>query len=137
MGPDKGSRIFHTGHACSREGRALGLHTALPLNDAAFAQAGLDSLGAVELRNAIAEAFGVALPATVIFDYPTVAALAAFVASKMALVDAAAGLVPYDLPIDGGVKVLGERRPRTTDIVAVSLRYPAAETGGMRAAHDN
>ena len=44
-----------------------------------WAQAGLDSLGAVELRNAIAARFGVALPATVAFDFPTASALAGYV----------------------------------------------------------
>jgi hypothetical protein len=44
----------------------------------------VDSLGAVELRNAVAARFSVALPATAIFDYPTSAALAAFVATLVA-----------------------------------------------------
>jgi Phosphopantetheine attachment site len=40
-------------------------------------QAGLDSLGAVDLRNSLSAAFQTdALPATLAFDYPTVAALA-------------------------------------------------------------
>jgi len=42
-------------------------------------QAGLDSLGAVELRDAIERGFGVSLPATAAFDYPTVSRLAAFI----------------------------------------------------------
>ena len=45
-------------------------------------QAGLDSLGAVELQNAMSRSLGVALPATVAFDYPTVSALAAFIAAQ-------------------------------------------------------
>ena len=45
-------------------------------------EAGLDSLGAVELCNSLASAFGLDLPPTVTFDYPTPAALATFLASK-------------------------------------------------------
>ena len=43
-------------------------------------EAGLDSLGAVELRNALASLFAVDLPATVTFDHPTAAALGTFIA---------------------------------------------------------
>ena len=45
-------------------------------------EAGLDSLGAVELRNGLSSLFGMELPATVTFDYPTVNELAGFIASK-------------------------------------------------------
>jgi hypothetical protein len=41
-------------------------------------EAGLDSLGAVELLNALAAKFGVNLPATLTFDHPTAAAIAEF-----------------------------------------------------------
>jgi acyl carrier protein len=47
-----------------------------------FIEAGLDSVGSVELRNAVQSAFGMELPATVTFDYPTVDALASFVLSS-------------------------------------------------------
>lgn len=43
----------------------------------------MDSLGAVELRNAIAGKFGISVPATLAFDYPTLALLADFVAATM------------------------------------------------------
>ncbi|MEP7048694.1 MAG: type I polyketide synthase [Pseudomonadota bacterium] len=44
-------------------------------------QLGLDSLMAVELRNLLAKAVGRAMPATITFDHPSVAALAEFLAS--------------------------------------------------------
>ena len=48
------------------------------------AQAGLDSLGAVELRNAIMAKFGISLSVTAAFDHPTPAALAGHVAAVLA-----------------------------------------------------
>ena len=51
--------------------------------DAPLMDSGLDSIGAVEVRNAVASKFGIDLPATVTFDYPSVAALAGFVASRL------------------------------------------------------
>jgi acyl carrier protein len=45
-------------------------------------EAGLDSLAAVELRNAIGAKFGMDLPATAMFDYPTLDALSRFVAQR-------------------------------------------------------
>ena len=44
-------------------------------------EAGLDSLGAVELRNALSARFG-DLPATLVFDYPTVDALSTYLAAQ-------------------------------------------------------
>ncbi|MFE9069439.1 type I polyketide synthase, partial [Streptomyces violaceusniger] len=48
-----------------------------------FQEVGFDSLTAVELRNRLATATGVPFPASVIFDYPTTAALADHVRAQL------------------------------------------------------
>ena len=45
--------------------------------------AGLDSLGATELQQGLADALGMELPSTLVFDYPTINAMAEFLASKL------------------------------------------------------
>ena len=52
--------------------------------------AGLDSLGTVELRNTLEGKFGLQLPATLVFDYPSVAALADLLYPQLAVATAAA-----------------------------------------------
>ena len=57
-------------------GQELGMD--VPLMDA-----GLDSLGAVELRNSLAQVVGLDVPGTLVFDYPSVSALAGYLGSQV------------------------------------------------------
>ena len=61
---------------------------------AALKDTGLDSLMAVELRNALAKAFAQPLPATLLFDYPTLDALAAHLLRVLGLEERAAAPAP-------------------------------------------
>jgi acyl transferase domain-containing protein/NAD(P)-dependent dehydrogenase (short-subunit alcohol dehydrogenase family)/SAM-dependent methyltransferase len=51
--------------------------------DRALSDMGLDSLMAVELRNALSTAIGKLLPSTLVFSYPSTAAIAGYLASQM------------------------------------------------------
>ncbi len=85
-------------------------------------QAGLDSLAAVELRNELATRFGVELPATAMFDYPTISALSGFIAAHGS---AAAKQVPAAafFRVQLGAAA-GDSQPASSQIASVSCRYP-------------
>ncbi|GHH30385.1 polyketide synthase [Streptomyces rubradiris] len=70
--------------------------------DAPFQSAGMDSLGAIELRNRLSAAAGFAMPASLIFDYPTPVELARFLRERLTDADtpAAAGAAVAASPAD-------------------------------------
>ncbi|EFL08613.1 modular polyketide synthase [Streptomyces sp. AA4] len=79
---------------------------------AKFMELGVDSLMAVEMKNALESAFRVSLPTSVVFDYPSVAVLAAFVDEQLvpetAAPDAGTGAVETmpDAEIDAELAAL-------------------------------
>ncbi len=94
-------------------------------------EAGLDSLGAVELRDALGARFGVELPAMATFDHPTPAALAAYMLAAVrsrtyADVSVAAATLS---PGASGLRV--STSPAASALVSVACRFPAPAAGGV------
>jgi acyl carrier protein len=77
-------------------------------SDGAFQPGSLDSISAVELSNRISHAVGVDLPGTLVFDYPTVPALATFMNEK---ISGSASNMPVvqQLRSDGRTSIIEER----------------------------
>ena len=79
----------------------------------AFKDLGFDSLTAIELRNRLGIAAGLALPTTLIFDYPNVDALAEHLRGELVGRAAEAGTRAARVPSDEPIAV-----------IAMSCRYP-------------
>ncbi|WP_107396409.1 type I polyketide synthase, partial [Streptomyces acidiscabies] len=74
----------------------------------AFRDVGFDSLTAVELRNKLASATGLVLPASLVFDYPTPAALAEHLGSELLGTVEAAPVTPViTAALDEPIAIVG------------------------------
>lgn len=92
-------------------------------------EAGLDSLGAVELRNTLGSTFSLDLPATLVFDHPSISALAAFVAASLpqvsSMVSLSAPFVSQSLQTTTPLPLSSRR----TTVRGVSCQYPTGTAG--------
>jgi polyketide synthase 12/myxalamid-type polyketide synthase MxaB len=70
-------------HVTGSAAEILGLRPSAIDPQLPLSEMGMDSLMAVELRNALRQSIGRQFPATLMFDYPTVAALTAYLASDV------------------------------------------------------
>ncbi|MFE9425687.1 type I polyketide synthase [Kitasatospora sp. NPDC006697] len=82
-----------------------------------FRDFGFDSVTAVELRTRLAEATGLALPATLVFDHPTPAAVAARIAALLLGTQAGATAPAPAVQVVSGEPIA---------IVGMACRYPGA-----------
>jgi acyl carrier protein len=81
-------RAALVGHLTERALHALGLDEATSIElRRPLKEFGLDSLMAVELRNSLARSGGQSLPATLLFDYPTLDSLATYLVRTWQLED--------------------------------------------------
>ncbi|WP_396230131.1 SDR family NAD(P)-dependent oxidoreductase, partial [Frankia sp. CpI1-P] len=102
--------------------------------DRAFKELGFDSLTAVDLRNRLAAVTGLRLPATLIFDYPTPEAVAAYLDTRLR----ADGDGTATATGPGTGLAVARAEPRAGDpaepiaILGIGCRYP----GGVRTPED-
>ncbi|WP_345220071.1 type I polyketide synthase, partial [Streptomyces cremeus] len=101
---------------------------AIPV-DQAFKDLGFDSLTAVDLRNQLGRATGLTLPATLAFDHPTPAALAARLRAE--LLEEAEDAAPAGAPAGTAADTAGTGDDPIV-VVGMSCRYP----GGVQSPED-
>lgn len=89
--------------------------------DGRFAAGSLDSLAAVELGNALAAELGLVLPGTLVFDYPSARAMAAFLHQQLAGPGAAPPRAAAPTLLAGGMGQAGGAGPSTRQLLRVCL----------------
>ncbi|NUO79357.1 SDR family oxidoreductase, partial [candidate division KSB1 bacterium] len=110
--------------------KVLGLEASTIDPQKPLAEMGLDSLMAVELRNALALAAGKTLPSTLLFDFPTLEALCKYLLKEALLFDEEKAATPTS------THVIAHDEPIA--IIGMACRFPGANDldAYWRALHD-
>lgn len=108
---------------------SLGLTTP-PAMDQPLQELGIDSIGAVELRNSLSSTLGIKLPATAMFDYPTVGAMIGYVNKTIA--EQFSGHNLGGLSSGFGKVSKTERRVGAIAIVGAACHMPGGSTTTAR-----
>ncbi|WP_449066481.1 beta-ketoacyl synthase N-terminal-like domain-containing protein, partial [Planomonospora algeriensis] len=120
--PPAGQQAALEGLVSDQLAVVLGFADASALDDdVSFQELGFDSLMAVEFRNRLSQVTGMRLPATLIFDYPTQAALVPFLADEL--------LGKQEVAVASRITT-GDDEPIA--IVGMACRYP----GGIESPED-
>ncbi|MEU9480196.1 beta-ketoacyl reductase, partial [Streptomyces sp. NPDC048191] len=107
-----------------------------------FAELGVDSLAAVELRDRLSGTTGVPLPAAVVFEYATPVALAAHLHASMPAADGArdvsplAGLDQLEAALSGAGPGAVDQAKLRMRLTALLAKYGGDEQTGSAAQHD-
>ncbi|MBQ4835688.1 non-ribosomal peptide synthetase [Pseudoalteromonas luteoviolacea] len=98
-----------------------------------FADYGVDSILAIQILDEINAKFGLNLPATLLFDYPSIEALSAYILLEHS--DKAMTLLPAQSPVESNISAKNIEQPANTDNVQ-SLRKHRAHTKASQPADD-
>ena len=97
-----------------------------------FASYGIDSAQAVSLAGELEEWLGIALPPTLLYDYPTIESLAGFLAGKQVIAPRKARPASQTTPSESSEKktsvpeVSAKKRQEPIAIVGIGVRFPGA-----------
>ncbi|KAH7649774.1 type I fatty acid synthase, partial [Cryptosporidium bovis] len=92
--------------------------------DTPFSELGMDSLSAIELRNALVSRFGIKVSSTALFDYPTIRSIMEYLTESL-----------YDIETKDGindVEASVQNRDSSVAVIGFSCRLP----GGVKSVKD-
>ncbi|WP_437594346.1 SDR family NAD(P)-dependent oxidoreductase [Sorangium sp. So ce1000] len=136
--PGRARRLLLEAHVSRYLASVLGLPPSSPIDqDTPVRKLGLDSLTAVELRNRLGASVGLTLPATFVWNHPTISAIARFLADRLGVsleLDAAAGPHGEAMGRDGHAPADGDASSRAQNGAAREPVNGHAPTNGASAA---